>query len=68
MIRSNFSFKKILNLQIVSGLLLVPAAVIAYFIGSSLLKKLPVFLSLIAGFFLYIAIGEIYGMIKELRR
>ena len=68
MIRSNFSFKKILNLQIVSGLLLVPAAVIAYFIGISLLKKLPVFLSLIAGFFLYIAIGEIYGMIKELRR
>ncbi len=68
MVRSNFSFSKILKLQIVSGLLLVPASVIAYYVGESLLKNLPVFLALIAGFFLYIAIGEIYGMIKELRR
>lgn len=68
MVRSNFSFSKILKLQIISGLLLVPAAVIAFFVGGSLLKNLPVFLALIAGFFLYIALGEIYGMIKELRR
>ena len=68
MVRSNFSFRKILKLQIVSGFLLVPAAVVAFFVGESLLKNLPVFLDLIAGFFLYIALGEIYGMIKELRR
>ena len=67
MIRSNFSFKKILKLQVISGLLLVPSAVIAYFIGESLMKNLPVFLALIAGFFLYIALGEIYGMIKEIK-
>ena len=68
MVRSNFSIRKIVKLQIISGLLLIPSAVVANYIGESLLKNLPVFLALIAGFFLYIAIGEIYGMIKELRR
>ena len=68
MVRSKMSSKKILKLQIASGLLLVPSAVIAFFVGDSLLKNLPVFLALIAGFFLYIAIGEIYAMIKESRR
>ena len=67
MIRSKFSFKKIIKLQLISGFLLVPTATISFFIGESLLKNLSAFLALIAGFFLYIAIGEIFGMIKELK-
>ena len=65
MIRSKMPKNRILQLQIVSALLLVPAAVVAYFIGESLLVTLPPIMALIAGFFLYIAFQEISAMIKE---
>ena len=65
MIRSAMPKTRILKLQVASALLLVPAAVLAYFIGGALLPTLPPLLCLIAGFFLYIALQEICAMIKE---
>ncbi|MBQ7802387.1 ZIP family metal transporter [Candidatus Saccharibacteria bacterium] len=67
MVRSKIEKKKIINLQIASALLLVPAAVLSFFIGGALLPTLPPLMALIAGFFLYIALQEIFGMIKEVK-
>jgi zinc and cadmium transporter len=64
MLRSKIPKKRIIKLQILSGLLLVPASVVAYLIGESILSALPAILALIAGFFLYIAAGELYGIIR----
>lgn len=64
MLRSKIPRKKIAKLQIFSALILVPFAVLAFFIGDLLEPALPTLLSLIAGFFLYIAINEIWSIIK----
>lgn len=66
MIRSKLSREKIIKLQVVSALILVPFAVLSYFIGEHLEPALPTLLSFIAGFLLYIAINEIWSIIKVL--
>lgn len=66
MIRSKMDKKKIAKLQIISALILTPFAIISYFIGDAIKSGLPVLLSLVAGFFLYIALGEIYSIIKAI--
>lgn len=68
MLRSRFPKSKILKLQIASSLLLVPSAVVAYYVGGLILPTLPPILAVIAGFFLYIAFEEVSGMIKESRK
>lgn len=67
MLRAKIPKKQVAKLQIISALLLVPVAVIAYFIGDWLLPCLPVFLSLVAGFLIYIALGEIWIIVKTIR-
>lgn len=67
MIRSKMSAKTIAKLQIISGLILVPFSIIAFFISSKIEPCLPFLLALIAGFFLYIALGEIYSIIKKIK-
>ena len=67
MIRAKIPAKKIAKLQIISGLILVPAAVIAYFAGSVIEPHLPILMALVAGFFLYIALGEIWSIIKRIK-
>ena len=64
--RSKMEKKQIAKLQILSALVLVPFAVLAYFIGDILSPILPTLLSLIAGFFLYIALGEIWELVSAL--
>ena len=68
MLRSKMPKKQIAKLQIFSALILVPFAVLSYFIGDLLKDALPSLLALIAGFFLYIALGEIYSIIKAIWR
>ena len=51
--------KKILKMQLLSSLVIVPSAVLSYFIGSSLLENLPIILAIVAGFLLYVAFGEL---------
>ena len=65
MLRSHIPKRKIIKLQVASALLLVPSALLAFFVGGALLPALPPLLALIAGFFLYIAFEEISAMIKE---
>lgn len=67
MMRAKIPKRKIAKLQTISALLLVPVAVVAYFIGDMLLPALPVFLSLVAGFLLYIALGEIAVIIRMIK-
>lgn len=64
MIRSKMAKKKIIKYQVWSSLILVPFAIISYFVGDFLGSALPVLLSIVAGFFLYIAIIEICSIIK----
>ncbi|MBQ3430840.1 ZIP family metal transporter [Candidatus Saccharibacteria bacterium] len=68
MIRSKIPKRRILKLQIASALLLVPSALVSFFIGESLIDSLPPLLALIAGSFLYIALREIFAMIKEVKQ
>lgn len=67
MIRSRMEKKKIAKLQIFSALILIPFALLAYFVGDAITTALPALLALIAGFFLYIALGEFYSIIKSLK-
>lgn len=66
MIRSKMAKQKIIKLQVLSALILVPFAVISFFIGEVLEPILPTMLSFIAGFLLYIALNEIWSIIKVL--
>ena len=64
MIKSKMERQKIIKYQVWSSLVLVPFALISYFIGDFLGSALPPLLSLVAGFFLYIALNEICDIIK----
>lgn len=66
MIRSKMTKERIIKFQVLSSLVLVPFALIAYFIGDFIEPAEPQLLSLIAGFFLYIALNEIWSIIKVL--
>ena len=67
MLRAKMPVKKIAKLQIISGLVLIPSAIVAYFVGDKIEPHLPILLSFIAGFFLYIALGEIWSIINRVR-
>ncbi len=67
MLRSKIPNNRIIKLQAISALILVPVSIISYFIGSELEQYMPVLLSLIAGNLIFIALGEIWHMIKSLR-
>lgn len=57
--KAKFPVRKIISYQLVSGLIIVPAGVVAYLVGEQLLSGLPVVLSVVAGFLLYVAVGEL---------
>ncbi|MBR1801648.1 ZIP family metal transporter [Candidatus Saccharibacteria bacterium] len=63
--RAKIKKMTILKYQIVSSLVAVPAAVIAYFVGSELLEALPAVLAVVAGFLLYVAFGELVCVIES---
>jgi len=65
MVRSKMSKKRIAWLQILCALLLVPAAVAAFVVGDSLVGNMPIILSVVAGFFIYIAVGEIRAVFRD---
>ena len=67
MIRSKMPRRKILKLQLISSLVLIPFAILAYFVGEQIKPALPTLLSFIAGFLLYIALNEIWSIIKILQ-
>jgi zinc and cadmium transporter len=50
---------------VLGGLATVVAAVLTYFVGSTIVPYMPVFLSLTAGFFIYIAASD---LIPEIHR
>lgn len=64
MIRSKMAPKTIAKVQIISALVLVPFSVLSFFVGDALTPCLPTLLSFISGFFIYIALGEIWSIIK----
>ncbi|MBQ6130341.1 ZIP family metal transporter [Candidatus Saccharibacteria bacterium] len=65
MLRSKLKKPKILKLELACSFLIVPAAVLSFYIGEALLPALPPLLCLVAGFLLYLACEEIFAMIKE---
>lgn len=65
--KAKFEKRKILFYQAFSGLIIMPAGVAAYLIGEQLLKGLPVVLAIVAGFLLYVAIGELACTIQIIK-
>lgn len=65
--KAKFKTKKIILYQVLSGLVMVPAGVVAYLVGEQLLSGLPVVLAVVAGFLLYVAIGELSCTIQLIR-
>jgi zinc and cadmium transporter len=57
--RAKFKTKKIIKCQLLSSLIIVPAALSSYLLGNELLESLPSVLAVVAGFLLYIAFGEL---------
>ena len=57
--RAKIKKRAIIKYQAISSLVTVPAAVLAYFVGESLLETLPTILAVVAGFLLYVAFGEL---------
>ena len=57
--RAKIKKRTIVKYQVISSLVTVPAATIAYFVGESLLETLPIILAVVAGFLLYVAFGEL---------
>lgn len=58
--RAKIAKKTILKYQIISSLVIVPAACISYLLGDELLEPiLPSVLAVVAGFLLYVAFGEL---------
>ncbi len=66
--KAKFETKKILILQTLSALIIVPAGVVAYLVGEQLLGGLPVVLAVVAGFLLYVAVGELSCTIQIFRK
>lgn len=62
--RSKMPRGRIIRLQVLSALILMPFAVLAYFVGDKILPALPTLLSFVAGFFLYIVIGEVISLVQ----
>lgn len=65
--RAKIAKQKILKFQIISSLIIVPAACLSYFIGNELLGYLPSILAVVAGFLLYVAIGELVATINIIK-
>ena len=65
--KAKIKTKKIIVYQTLSSLIIVPAGVVAYLVGEQLLEGLPVVLAIVAGFLLYVAIGELSCTIQMLR-
>ena len=66
--KAKFKTKKIILYQTLSGLIIVPAGLAAYLIGEQLLNGLPTILAIVAGFLLYVAIGELSCTIQLTRK
>ncbi len=55
----------ILKYQIISSLIIIPAAIVAYFVGNELLEALPMVLAVVGGFLLYVAFGELLCVVES---
>ena len=62
--RAKIAKKKILKLQTISSLIIVPAACLSFFVGNELLEALPTVLAVVAGFLLYVTFGELLVIIN----
>ena len=66
--KAKFKTRKIVSYQTLSGLIIVPAGLVAHLVGEQLLEGLPVVLAVVAGFLLYVAIGELNCAIQMMRK
>ena len=66
--KARIKTKKIIIFQMLSALIIVPFGVLAYLVGEQLLEGLPIVLAVVAGFLLYIAIGELSCTLQLLQK
>lgn len=65
--KAKIKTRKIIIYQALSSLIIVPAGIVAYLVGEQLLGGLPIVLSIVAGFLLYVALGELSCMVQMVR-
>jgi len=65
--KAKIKTRRILIYQTISSLVIVPSGVLAYLVGEQLLSGLPVVLSVVAGFLLYVALGELSCTIQMIK-
>ncbi len=65
--RAKIKTSTIIKYQLVSSLVIIPAALISYFVGEKLLESLPSVLAVVAGFLLYVALGELICIIESIK-
>ena len=65
--KAKFKTRRVLFYQTLSSLIIVPSGVVSYLVGEQLLGGLPVVLSIVAGFLLYVALGELSCTIQIIR-
>ena len=65
--KAKIKTRKIIIYQALSSLIIVPAGIVAYLVGEQLLGGLPIVLSIVAGFLLYVALGELSCTVQMVR-
>ncbi|MBR2864021.1 ZIP family metal transporter [Candidatus Saccharibacteria bacterium] len=65
--KAKIKTRKIIIYQALSSLIIVPAGIVAYLVGEQLLGGLPTVLSIVAGFLLYVALGELSCTVQMVR-
>jgi len=65
--RAKIGKKDIIKMQTLSSLVVVPSAIIAYFVGDNLLETLPSVLAVVSGFLLYVAFGQLVCIFESIK-
>lgn len=65
LVRAKWPKRRIIRMQILVAILMVPAAVVAFLVGDKLMSGVPVMLALMSGFFMYIAFGEMCAIFRS---
>ena len=68
MIKAGWAKRKIIVIQVLQALVMIPGMLIAYHVGGNFKHEMPLFLAVVAGFFIYLAAGEIIPSMQRSRK
>jgi len=65
MIKAKWPTRRIIAIQVAQVLAMIPGMLIAFHLGANMKYEMPLFLAVVAGFFIYLAIGEIIPSMQK---